>query len=323
MTVRTALTLLSLLLSIAIGLSIARKGPAISSRARDDARPLIGLSLGTLAEERWQRDKDLFVARAKELGADVLVLSSNSNGMRQIQDIQALLSRGVDVLVIVAFDPAAMAKAVATARDAGVPVICYDRMITDCNVDLYMSFDNFEVGRMQAQYLVDALADREVKRIVRINGPKTDHTAKLFRAGQDSVLQPLIEAGKVELIRDDFADGWRPAEAKKIVAAAITDFGPELDGILATNDGCAGGAIQVLIEEGIDGKVVVTGQDADLAACQRILRGQQSMTVYKPLHKLAGRAAETAVQLATGQVIVAPSTVDNGFARFPAFWRTP
>ncbi|MEQ8846784.1 substrate-binding domain-containing protein [Botrimarina sp.] len=317
MTQRTALTTLSLMLSVAIGVAVSASGDrGAPTPVGGRERPLIGLSLGTLAEERWRRDRDLFVARAEELGADVLTLAGSGDGMRQNRDVEALISRGVGALVIVAFDPAAMSKAVASARARGIPVVCYDRMITDCDVDLYVSFNNFEVGRLQAEYLVQNTPPGA--RIVRISGPKTDHTAQMFRRGQDSVLGPLVESGAVVLLRDDYASGWRPDEAKKIVAAAITEHGDAIDGVLATNDGCAGGAVQALLEEGIAGRVVVTGQDADLAACQRIARGHQTMSVYKPLERLATAAADAAVAFARGRTVVARDQVDNGFERVPA-----
>ena len=131
------------------------------------------------------------MARATELGAEVLVQSGNSETARQLQDIESLLSRGVDVLVVVAHDPTAMGRAVASAHAAGVPVICYDRLITGCDVDLYLSFDNVRVGRLQAEYLVRRLGGKG--RIVRVYGPKTDQTGLLFKQGQDEVLAALIE----------------------------------------------------------------------------------------------------------------------------------
>ena len=209
-----------------------------------------------------------------------------------------------------------MNRPVDAARAMHVPVICYDRLITGCDVDLYMSFDNVRVGRLQAQYLVDRLGGKG--RIVRIHGPKTDQTGLLFKKGQDEVLGPLIAAGKIVVIHEDYAAGWKPENAKKIANAAITKAGPTIDAILATNDGTAGGAIQALLEEGLAGKVLVTGQDADLAACQRIRRGMQTMSVYKPLDKLAGRAAEVAVDLVRRRIVVARDAVNNGFRDVPA-----
>jgi D-xylose transport system substrate-binding protein len=315
MTPRIALVVLSLVLSVLIGLVISRGGRnAVSDRSAGPNR--IGLSLGTLQEERWQRDRNRFVRRAEELGAEVLVQSGNSDTARQVQDIESLLSRGVQVLVVVAQDPTAMNRAVAAAHAAGVPVICYDRLITGCDVALYLSFDNVRVGRLQAEYLVRRLGGKG--KIVRVYGPKTDYTGLLFKQGQDEVLVPLIKSGAIQVVHEDYAAEWRPENAKKIVNAAITKQGASFQGVLATNDGTAGGAIQALLEDGLAGRILVTGQDADLAACQRILRGTQTMSVYKPLAKLADRAAEAAVALARREVLIVRDSVNNGARDVPS-----
>lgn len=316
---RILLVTASLILSVLIGVVLAKRGSDgdVPGRTTASGKPRIGLSLDTLKEERWQRDRDRFVSKATELGAEVFVQSANSDDTRQVQDVEALLSRGVDVLVIVPHNGDAMAQAVNSAKKSGVPVISYDRLIRDSDVDLYLSFDNVVVGELQARYLVEKLKGRKAK-IVRIYGSKTDNNALLFKKGQDNVLQPLIDRGDIEVVFEDWALDWKPENAKKIVNAAITAKGKQIDGILASNDGTAGGAIQALIEEGLEGKVLVTGQDADLAACQRILRGTQTMTIYKPLAKLADRAAKVAVEMARRQVIVANGAVENGFKRVPS-----
>ena len=311
---RIVLVVTSLFLSLGIGLTLARRPEGDNSAGAKTTR--IGLSLGTLTEERWQRDRDQFVARAEELGAEVLVQSGNSDTARQLQDIEALISRKVDVLVIVAHNPTAMGKAISAANAAKIPVICYDRMISGCDVDLYLSFDNVRVGEMQARYLVDKLKNKG--RIVRIYGPSTDQTGLQFKQGQDNILKPLIAGGYIQVVHEDYAQDWKPENAKKIMNAAITIRGREIDGVLATNDGTAGGAIQALTEEGLAGKVLVTGQDADLAACQRIKRGTQAMSVYKPLKKLAVNAADVAVALAKHQIVIARTSVHNGFKDVPS-----
>src|SRR6185503_8221126 len=194
-------------------------------------------------------------------------------------------------------DGKAMAKAVRMAHDAGIPVIAYDRLIEGSDLDLYVSFDNVRVGELQAKYLVDHLPAPGHGKLVRIYGAKSDHNAFLFKQGQDRVLDPLIARGDIQVVHEDWADDWKPESAKRIVNAAISAHGPDFDAVLASNDGTAGGAIQALLEEGLiapDGGSggagagkLVTGQDAELVACQRIARGTQSMTVYKPLRALA------------------------------------
>jgi D-xylose transport system substrate-binding protein len=210
-----------------------------------------------------------------------------------------------------------MAKAVAAAKKNGIPVLSYDRLITDADVDLYLSFDNVRVGELQARYLVDHLPNKK-GRIFRIYGSKTDNNAFLFKQGQDNVLKPLIERGDIQVVFEDWAVDWKPENAKRIVNAAITQTGRNVDAILASNDGTAGGAIQALTEEGLAGKVLVTGQDAEQAACQRILRGTQTMTIYKPLARLADSAAVAAVKIARHEVLIAGGAVDNKFKKVPA-----
>ena len=311
---RLGLVVLSLVLSLLIGLTLRRGSGAAAAGPH---RPVIGFSMDTLKEERWQHDRDLFTARARKLGADVLVQSANSDDVRQLQDVEALISNRVDALVIVPHDGAAMAKAVRLAHEAGIPVLAYDRLITGCDLDLYVAFDNIRVGELQAQYLVDAFRGRHF-RLVRIYGAKTDHNALMFKQGQDNVLAPLIANGTVEVVHEDWADDWRPENAKKITNAAITKAGKRFDAVLVSNDGTAGGVIQALLEEGLAGQIVVTGQDADLSACQRIARGTQAMTIYKPLQNLALAAADLAVRLARREPVVARDEIDNGQRKVPA-----
>ncbi len=317
MNLRILLVVASLVLSVGIGLVLARGGSAAVTKRE---RVLIGLSLDTLKEARWQTDRKLFVEHVKKLGGDVIDLSANSDDTVQIGDVEKLITNKVDVLVIVPHDGAAMAKAVNMAHEAGIPVIAYDRIIKNSDLDLYVSFDNEKVGELQARYVVDHLKAAGKGKIVRIYGSKTDNNAFQFKQGQDNVLGPLIARGEITVVHEDWADDWKPENAKKIMNAAITARGTDFDAVLASNDGTAGGAIQALTEEGLIGahKKIVTGQDAELVACQRIVNDAQSMTIYKPLRRLAESAAELAVRLARRQVVVAGDTVDNGKIKVPA-----
>lgn len=313
---RILLVVLSCVLSVALGLVLSRGGG--ESRSVERARPLIGLSMDTLKEERWLKDRDLFTAQAQKQGADVMVLAANGSDSQQITDVQSMITAGVDAMVIIPHDGAAMARGVQMAHEAGIPVLSYDRLITGTALDLYLTFDNVRVGELQARFLTERMPPSGKLRLVRIYGSKTDNNAKLFKQGQDNILLPLIAAGKVEVVHEDWADDWRPDNAKKIVNAAITRAGTTFDAVLASNDGTAGGAIQALTEANVAGKVIVTGQDADLAACQRIANGTQTMTVYKPIQNLATRAAELAVALAQRKVIVAKDEIDNGHGPVPS-----
>lgn len=320
-TTRTILVIVSLVLSVTIGLVIASTNrPPGSAQPASAKKVVIGLSLDTLKEERWQRDRDSFVARAAELGAEVNVQSANSDDAAQIQNVTGLLTAGVNVIVIAPHNAQAMARAVELCRQKSVPVIAYDRLIRDCDLDLYLTFDNVRVGQLQGQFIVDQLKSRppgQPLRIVRIYGSKTDNNALLFKQGQDLALAPHLATGAIVVVQEDWAEDWKPENAKRIMSAALTNT-KDIHAVLASNDGTAGGAIQALSEQGLAGKFLVTGQDAELVACQRIVQGTQTMTIYKPLQPLAARAAEAAVALATGRPVIANATVNNGKADVPS-----
>jgi D-xylose transport system substrate-binding protein len=305
----------SLCLSVAIGLVLARgnAGGGAGAAARSGQRaPVIGVSMDSLKEARWQIDRDVITARCKELGATVQVHAANSDDLQQMRDVESLLTSGVDALIIIPHDALAMAKGVELAKRAGVPVISYDRVVRDCEPDLYVGFDNETVGELQGKFLIDHLPTPGKGKIVRIYGAKTDNNSMQFKTGQDRALAPYLKSGDIQVIHEDWAEDWKPENAKRIVNAAITNHGRAIDAVLASNDGTAGGAIQALTEEGMAGKVLVTGQDAELAACQRIVAGTQTMTVFKPLKKLATDAADAAVAMARGKPIVARFSTNNG-----------
>ena len=270
----------------------------------------IGLSLDTLKEERWQHDRDLFTAKAQALGAEVLVQAANSDDALQNSQAENLITQGVNVLVVVPHNGKSSATIVESAHRAGIPVIAYDRLIRDCDLDLYVSFDNVKVGEMQADYLVKK---KPAGNYVLVGGAPTDNNALLFRQGQMKVLKPFIDKGAIKIVADQWATDWQPVEALKIMENALTKTKNKVDAVVVSNDGTAGGVVQALTEQNLAGKVLVSGQDADLAACQRIVAGTQSMTVYKPIRKLAEKAAELAVALAQKQPVTDPTTtVNNG-----------
>jgi D-xylose transport system substrate-binding protein len=281
----------------------------------------IGLSLDTLKEERWQYDRNLFVAKAKELGADVLVQAANSNDALQNSQAENLLTQGIHVLVVVPHNGKSAATIVEAAHKLGVPVIAYDRLILDSDLDLYISFDNVKVGELQAGYLVT----RKPKgNYVLIGGAPTDNNAKLLRQGQMKVLEPYIKKGDIKIVGDQWANDWLPVEALKIMENNLTRNKNKVDAVVVSNDGTAGGAIQALAEQKLAGKVLVSGQDADLAACQRIVAGTQSMTVYKPIQRLAEKAAQVAVALAKKQGLIdATAPINNGKRDVPSVLLEP
>jgi D-xylose transport system substrate-binding protein len=254
--------------------------------------------MDTLKEERWHRDRDLLVERATALGAEVLVQAANGDDALQNSQAENMLTQGIDVLLVAPHNGKTAAVIVEAAHRAGVPVIAYDRLINDADVDLYISFDNERVGEMQADYL----AKRRPKgSYVVIGGAPTDNNALLYHRGQMKVLEPFVARGDIRIAADQWARDWLAVEALKIMENALTRTANQVDAVVAANDGVAGGAIQALTEQNLAGKTLVSGQDAELSACQRIVAGTQSMTVYKPIARLAFTAAEVAVKLARRQ----------------------
>jgi len=280
----------------------------------------IGLSMDTLKEERWQHDRDLFVARAQELGAEVLVQAANGDDKTQNQQAENLLTQGVDVLVVIPHNGEVAASIVDSAKRQNVPVIAYDRLIRNSEPDLYISFDNEKVGEMQAHYLMERAPKGNY---VLIGGAPTDNNAMMFRSGQMKALKSSIDHGDIKIVANEWARDWLASEALKHAENSLTLLHNDIVAIVASNDATAGGAIQALEEQKLAGKVFVSGQDADLPALQRIVAGTQSMTVYKPVALLARRAAETAVSLAKHEKIEATSTVNNGKIDVPSVLLQP
>jgi len=265
-------------------------GPAAAGR-----KIKIGFSMDTLKEERWHRDRDLLIERAGQLGAEVLVQAANGNDALQNSQAENMLTQGVDVLLVAPHNGKTAATIVESAHRAGVPVIAYDRLINDADVDLYVSFDNERVGEMQSEYLV---ARRPKGNYVVIGGSPTDNNALLYHKGEMKVLEPYVSRGDIKIVSDQWARDWLAVEALKIMENALTTNANKVDAVVAANDGVASGAIQALAEQKLAGTTLVSGQDAELSACQRIAEGTQSMTVYKPIRLLAFKAAEVAVKMA-------------------------
>lgn len=274
----------------------------------------IGLSMDTLKEERWQKDRDIFISEAKKLGAEVLVQAANSDDALQVSQAENLLSQGVDVLVIIPHNAEACATIVDSAQKSKVPVIAYDRLIKNCNLDLYISFDNEKVGYLQSSYITKLMPSGTY---AYIGGAPTDNNAYMFKAGAMKVLDPLIKSGKIKLAYDQFTNDWKPEVAQSNMENCLTKLNNKVDAVIAANDGTAGGVIQALKEQKLAGKVPVSGQDADLAACQRIAEGTQAMTVYKPIKTIAKAAAEAAVNLGNGKKVKTNKSVNNGKINVP------
>jgi D-xylose transport system substrate-binding protein len=291
-----------------------------SGRNRKPGPIRVGLSLDTLKEERWQYDRDILQSHAKELGADVLIRSANGDDAVQTEQAESLLNQqDVDVLVVIPHNAQTCASIVGMARQKNIPVISYDRLILDSEPDLYVSFDNVKVGELEARYLLDRAPRGNY---IIIGGPPTDNNAQLLRQGQMKALGTALDTGAVKIVADLWARDWQPQDALEKTESALARS-PEVSAIVASNDVVAGAVIQALEEQKLAGKVLVSGQDADLAALQRIVAGTQAMTVYKPIKELARRAAEAAVALARGEKVQTTGTVNNGKIEVPSILLAP
>lgn len=271
----------------------------------DNGKIQIGMSFDSFVIERWQRDRDVFVATARELGADVNVQSANGEIEEQISQIQYFINKGVDAIVVVAIDAEALKDVVAKAKKEGIPVMCYDRLIKDSDVDLYISFDNEKVGNLMGQAIYDKLGKN--RKVIKIQGPESDNNVVQVAEGFD--YQSRKNAAKI--IGECHCEGWRSEIAYDYVNEN-EDLVRKADAIMCGNDALAGVVIRALSEMRLAGKVVVVGQDADLDACQRIVEGTQEMTVYKPVENLAKKAAEYAVSLAKGEEIKTATRYNDG-----------
>lgn len=270
----------------------------------------IGLSFDSFVIERWQRDRDVFTSTARDLGAEVNVQNANGDVEEQISQIEYLIDKKMDAIVVIAVDSEALSDVMKKAKDAGIIVMAYDRLVNDANVDLYISFDNEKVGRLMAETLVQEVP--KGGNIITIFGPTTDHNVTLVEKGFNDVMKDA----KLNIVYSAYAKEWLAEEAFNAVNTALSKT-TDIDGVMCGNDNLAGEAVRALSENRLAGKVVVTGQDADLVACQRIVEGTQTMTVYKPVDQLAKAAAEYAVKLAKGEEINVLETIDDGSHEVP------
>ena len=280
----------------------------------------IGFLMDSLKIERWQTDLDKFQRRAGELGAQVLVETAEGDDESQLQQAQKLLSSGVRALVLVPHDAEKAVRIVTAAKASQVPLLCYERLVRDPDVSFFIGVDASVVGHLQATSLTQ-LAPKG--NYVLIGGSSADSNAKILHDAQLGVLRPLVDRGDIKIVSDTWTKDWDPSEAYAHMSAAIASTKGGIAAVVASNDGTAGGAIQALEEHKLAGKVLVSGQDADLAAIIRILDGTQTMTVYKPLGSQATLAAEAAVALAKGEGVMQTAAISIGSKSIPAIVLTP
>ncbi|WP_334194603.1 D-xylose ABC transporter substrate-binding protein [Pararhodobacter sp.] len=255
----------------------------------------VGVSWSNFQEERWRTDEAAIVAALEAAGATYVSADAQSSSAKQLSDIEALIAQGVDALIVLAQDAQAIGPAVQAAADEGIPVVAYDRLIEDPRA-FYLTFDNVEVGRMQARAVLEAAPEG---RYVMIKGSPTDPNADFLRGGQQEVLQAAIDSGAITIVGEAYTDGWLPANAQRNMEQILTAADNGVDAVVASNDGTAGGVVAALTAQGMQG-IPVSGQDGDHAALNRIALGTQTVSVWKDARELGRAAAEIAVALAGG-----------------------
>jgi D-xylose transport system substrate-binding protein len=277
----------------------------------------VGLSLPTQREERWVKDRKRMEEEARKLGVDLRVQVTDNDAGRQLSQCENLISQGVKVLILAPHDGSSASVIVDMAARAGVPVISYDRLVTNARAAYYyLSFDNLKVGELQGEFITRKVP--KGKYLVLAGSP-TDNNATLFHQGAMAFIRPLAARGDIQIAMDQPVKDWQPSEAQKLCEQALTANQNQIDAVLAPNDGTAGGCIQALAAQGLAGKVPITGQDAELSAAIRIVQGTQSMTVYKDTRELGKKAVEMALDLASGKPIdTGGRVVNNGRRDVPS-----
>jgi len=274
----------------------------------EDDKIVIGFAMDTLVHERWLRDRDIFVAKANELGAEVILQIAYSDSREQEKQVQYLLDQGIDILVLVPHDAVSAAAMVKKAKDRGIPVLSYDRLVKNANVDLYISFDNIKVGELMGEA---AISQTPKGNYLLLNGSESDNNSSMFRQGYVSKLHDSIEDGSITIVKETWVEDWLYENALAYMQE-VMDSGLEIDAIIAGNDTLASAAIHVLTEKRLAGQVTVVGHDADLDGCQRVVEGTQYATIYKPIDIEATKGAEFAVALAKGKHVRVNSTISDG-----------
>jgi D-xylose transport system substrate-binding protein len=258
---------------------------------------IIGVSWSNFQEERWKTDEAAMKAAIAAAGDKYISADAQSSAQKQLTDVESLIAQGANALIVLAQDSSAVAPAVQKAVDEGIPVVGYDRLIENPSA-FYLTFDNKEVGRMQAR---GVLAVKPQGNFAFIKGSSTDPNADFLFAGQMEVLKDAIGAGKIKNVGEAYTDGWLPANAQKNMEQILTKNNNKVDAVVASNDGTAGGAIAALAAQGMAGSVPVSGQDGDHAALNRIALGTQTVSVWKDARELGKKAAEIAALLADGK----------------------
>jgi D-xylose transport system substrate-binding protein len=292
-----------------------------------------GFLMETYDLDRWKRDEEFFREKSNALGVTVLRAVADGDQDRQNKQAETFLTQGVNVLVVVPKNLNTAARIVKSAHEKDVPVLAYDRLMRDCDLDIYITFDNEKVGYLQAFGVLQKVPEGN---FILLGGAASDNNARLLREGQlRAIKEHELQTKKhITILADPFLDDWDREEARRRVSNLITKFnaeGKKIDAIIASNDATAGGVVAALQAEKMAGKIAVSGQDAELQACQRIVEGTQAVTVYKPVRLLAEVSAQVAQRLAKKekpeQIIkdlgFTVNYLDNGFKKVPSIFLEP
>ena len=281
-----------------LALTVAAAGSlaSIGAVAAQDDELIVGVSWNNFQEERWAlRDEPAIKAVLDEAGAQYISTDAASSAEKQVSDVEQLITQGADAIIILAQDNEAILPAVEVALDQGIPVVAYDRLFeTESEGVYYVTFDNVEVGRMQARAILEAMPEGNY---VFIKGNSADPNADFLRGGQQEILQEAMDSGAIVNVGEQYTDNWDPAVAQRNMEQILTDNDNAVDAVVASNDGTAGGAIAALAAQGLDGVVPVSGQDADNAALNRVALGTQTVSVWKDARELGKAAGEAAIAL--------------------------
>jgi D-xylose transport system substrate-binding protein len=268
----------------------------------------IGVSWNNYQEERWAKwDEPAIQEALQAAGAEYISTDAGSSAEQQLTDVENLISQGADALIILAQDGEAILPAVQSALDQGIPVVAYDRLIENPGA-LYVTFDNVEVGRMQAEAVLAAVPKGNY---VYIKGNSADANADFLRSGQQEVLQAAEDAGDIVNVGEAYTDNWDPPTAQTTMEQFLTDNNNDIQAAVVENDGMAGGVVAALEAQGLAGQVAVSGQDGDLAALNRVALGTQTVDVWKDARELGKAAGEAAVALAQGTALADVAGVEQ------------
>ena len=296
------------------------------SAAKDSAAPAtddglsgegktIGVLFDFLQVERRVLAKNYLEQYAKEAGLELIFLDANGDEKVQMQQAENLITKEVDALDVLAQNAEAAKPMVDQAKEAGIPFIAIDRMIPDADIDYYIGMDNDAIGDMMAQYVYDLCPKGNY---VLISGAPTDPNCQVYKDGWMRVIGDAVDKGDIKIVGDAASENWDPNIAYENVENFLTVNNDEVDVILAMNDGTAGGVVQALKGRNLNGKVLVTGQDGELAACQRIVAGDQTMTVWKPDNELSRLVIDACLKIVNGQEPDINGSINNGVKDVPA-----